>query len=171
MLEFLPSSSAGFIISPVYSLINKTINVQYNDDPTITPTDDTIIKQVNVQSNCSYLNFIKDVYNKQCNITVSGSIPIDVFDQYSVEYVDKNKSDKTQVPINSDLNNVPNNKDIFKVLVDSRNKITFYIDVNVTTFSLKNNTENYFNKRYYVEITQTYDMIKTWLNDYFKIRY
>lgn len=171
MLEFLPSNSSGFIISQVYSLINKTIHVEYTDDPTLLPSDDTIIKQVNVFSDCSYLNFIKQISNKNCIIHVSGTVPIDVFNQYSVKYIDKGKSDKIQTPVISELISVPNNKDIFKISVDSRNKITFYIDVNVTTFSIKNNTENYFNKRYNVEITQTYDMIKSWLDDYIKNRY
>jgi len=118
-------------------------------------------------------------------ITITGNVPISVFDQYSVKYVDKGSSDKLMSPIVTTIDAIPNLKDIIKITVDDRIFIKFDITASVTTETNNNdpadplfdefNEENIvtetFTQTFSICFLQTWDMIKNWTDDYFNNRY
>jgi len=112
----------------------------------------------------------------QLGYKVSSTVPLSVFDQYSVTYVDKGSSDKIMTPITVEVPDVPDYKDVFIVTVDPREEITITFTGTATTtegtsvgeFTYPAITDT---KQYSVIIRQTYDQIRDWVLDYFQNRY
>lgn len=118
-------------------------------------------------------------------LTITGNIPLDVFNLYSIKYVNRGSSDKLMTPITSEISDVPDNKEVFRINVDPRSFIKFDFTVSVTT-EIDNNdptdplyiegdpaniVEETFTQDYSLCFIQTYDMIRDWTQDYFTNRY
>lgn len=96
---------------------------------------------------------------------ISGIYPISLFDQYQVHYVNKGSSDKLQTPEVKTIQEVPDGKDVFKVVSDPRASIQ--IPYTVTT---KTNLGKVATKDFSQTTTQTFNMVKLWIQDYVATR-
>ena len=96
---------------------------------------------------------------------ISGIYPISLFDQYQVHYVNKGSSDKLQTPEVKTIQEVPDGKDVFKVVSDPRASIQ--IPYTVTT---KTNLGKVVTKDFSQTTTQTFNMVKLWIQDYVATR-
>jgi len=134
--------------------------------PTWTPsiTDTSTISNVTIS--VSALNSAFTLTQTSTDCSISGPVSITVFDRYSVLYVDKGNSDRTQTPITSTLTNLPDAKEVIRINIDTRRSIT--VDVTATAIMSDGATYSTVNT---LEIKQTYDMINTFTKDYFANRY
>lgn len=96
---------------------------------------------------------------------INGVYPIYLFDQYQIYYINKGSSDKLQTPEVKNIQEVPDGKDVFKVVSDPRASIQ--IPYTVTT---KTNLGKIATKDFSQTTTQTFNMIKLWIQDYVTIR-
>lgn len=153
---------------------NVEIDILYTIDITFTPAVEeiglTFISDVSctldypelsdyVFVNCSFSDL-------SGSIAITGNVPLDVFDRYSVEYIDHGESDKTQETVISEVVNVPDNKEVYVINVDPRQTIDVFLTV---TVSLSNSTSE--TKSYHFMSRQTYDRIRDWTKNYFENRY
>lgn len=108
------------------------------------------------------LNLLDGIAN--CKI-VSGKYPIDMFDQYQVSFVDKGSSDKLQTPEVKGIKEVPDGKDVYKVVPDPRASLDISYTVTINSHLGKQEI-----KTVTQTVTQTFTMIKEWITDYVERR-
>ena len=133
------------------------------------------ILSYDVLYNNPYLNysFINNTFK------FSGNISLSVFNQYQMQYVDKGKSDKTQEPVISSIDNIPDHKELYKITPDSRVSIDIpvviklQIENKVIGETPEDDTIEIINETITVKIKVLNDLtfIKNWTIDYFKNRY
>ena len=93
--------------------------------------------------------------------TITGNFTLDQFDKTRVNYVKRGSSTKIQTPYNSKPVDVPPQKDIFKIDLDSRQSKTLTIDATVT-----DSLGNVYSATYTYTVNNNNDYIKTWLKAY-----
>lgn len=134
--------------------------------------------------NCEVLyNNIYDTYISTGftgnSVIFTGNVPLEVFDQYQLTYVDKGKSDKNQTPVVSTIGNMPDHKELYKIQPDSRVSIEIPITINLElekkTIGLtpEEDTIEIINEviNYNLEILNDLNYISNWTKDYFANRY
>lgn len=122
--------------------------------------------------------YISHIINNNI-IKFYGNAPLDIFDRYMFKYIDKGSSDKLMTPIISKMTNVPNNKDVFELQVDSRSTIEVPIKIDVKIKTTTNPIPpllpviTYVNYKIITKIIfgNSPDKIRVWLKDYFENRY
>jgi len=105
-----------------------------------------------------------------CAVAITGTAPIDYFDQYSATYVDQGESNTTQTPVVSILSAVPDFKEVYSIAIDGRTSIVLSCTVTTTVTDGGVFVADYI-ETFDFTVTQTYDMIKTWTDTYFSTRY
>jgi hypothetical protein len=133
------------------------------------------ILNVEVLYDSEYINYTIN----PTSVSFTGNIPLDIFDRYKLTYVDKGKSDKIQTPMVVTIDNMPDNKDLFKIEVDTRQTINIPITINIelekTTLGLTpaEDTVEIINIiiNYTLVVSQSFSYIKDWVSDYFENRY
>lgn len=182
------SGEEGLGENEVETNISYTINFILAE-ATAPPGVETIIDKTVIYNNSpidwgTYITF-NFFESPEYGLTITGVIPLDVFNLYSIKYVNRGSSDKLMIPITSDISDVPDNKDVFRINVDPRTFIKFDFTVSVTT-EIDNNdpadplyvegdpaniVEETFTQDYSLCFLQTYDMIRDWTQNYFTNRY
>jgi len=147
---------------------NVQTNISYDISLTLDTLTDIITgitAEITDQNFSGFFNISVSFTDLTGSIHVSGNVPLDVFDQYSVEHIEQGFSDKNQTPIIDNLANVPDNREVFKINIDNRKVISTFLHVNVNT-SAGNEAKDFEMKH-----RQTYDMVHTWCTNYFDTRY
>lgn len=131
-------------------------------------TENIIINTVSFDEN--FTDYISYQISEN-SVVFSGNAGLDIFDNYKIKYVDKGSSDKIMTPIVSNIKDVPDNKDIFQLMVDSRTSIDVDISINVEI--IDNETEESSIETIILKIifTNSSEKIRIWLRDYFDNRY
>jgi len=155
-------------------LLKKTIDLNINDSVSANYTTlgtDIISNVTCTWNNTTSLILTPSFTTNTATVTITGLQDISVFDQYSVQYIDKNFSDLSQTPVvQSNLALVPNAKEIYKINVDPRLSINLSFDVNVFITNLGVPLTTYTNT-FNFDMFQTYTNVKTWTDDYFANKY
>lgn len=138
----------------------------YTITPTWTPalTDTRLLSSVSISTSVMSNEFV--LTSTASNCTIAGPVSIAVFDKYSAVYVDKGKSDLLQTPVTTTLALLPDFKELIKINIDNRQKIT--VDV-ICTATLDDGTT--FSTTNTLDIKQTYSMINSFVTNYFLNRY
>lgn len=113
------------------------------------------------------------------SVIFAGNVPLDVFDQYQLTYIDKGKSDKNQTPVVSSIGNMPDHKELYKIQPDSRVSIqipiTITLEIEKKTLGLtpEEDTIEIINQviNYNLEVLNNLNFISIWVKDYFENRY
>lgn len=113
------------------------------------------------------------------SVIFAGNVPLDVFDQYQLTYIDKGKSDKNQTPVVSSIGNMPDHKELYKIQPDSRVSIqipiTITLEIEKKTLGLtpEEDTIEIINQviNYNLEVLNDLNFISIWVKDYYENRY
>ncbi len=168
-MTYEPMTELG--TTPVEQNFSFNLTLTLENTPELVETIEEIILD------CDNI-FINHTINNNV-IKFYGNAPLDIFDRYMFKYVDKGSSDKLMVPIISKMVDVPDNKDVFELQVDSRSTIEIPIKINV---KIKSTTIpippllpviTYINYEINTKIIfgNSPDKIRVWLKDYFENRY
>lgn len=130
---------------------------------TATVTDPALQKYFSITTN---IQNAQPPVNSRASVTIIGKVPLDVFDQYSVEHVEQGFSDKNQPTIVDDVGNVPDKREVYKINVDPRVSTSTFVKIDVTV-----SDGSTASKVYEIRHRQTYDKIKNWTVNYFGSRY
>lgn len=108
-----------------------------------------------------------------CTVTITGNVPLDIFDQYSVEHIEQGFSDKNQQTIVDLLADVPDKREVYKINVDGRRTISSFLKISLTSNYKPTDTEMFVTETntYEMKHRQTYDMVHNWTTTYFGDRY
>lgn len=148
-------------------------NFSFNLTITLENTTELVetIEEITFNYDNTYINHI--VNNNVINFY--GNASLDIFDKYLFKYVDKGSSDKKMTPIISKMADVPNNKDVFELKVDSRSTIEIPIEINlkIKILNVETEIEEFSNEKIITKIifVNSPDKIRVWLKDYFENRY
>lgn len=120
--------------SPIDKLgsTNTSVNFSFTSNFILENTATVIETILNseVLYNNIYDNYISTEFTGN-SIIFTGNVPLEVFDQYQLTYVDKGKSDKNQIPVVSTIGNMPDHKELYKIQPDSRVSIEIPITINL----------------------------------------
>ena len=163
---------------PLDKLGSSPTNINFSFSLTLTLENAAVIETVNnynVIYNNPYLThtFLSNIF------TFSGSVPLEVFDQYQMKYINKGKSDKNETPVNCSIADMPDSKELFQITPDSRISIEIPIIINLQiqkkTLGLtpEEDVTEIINEviNTKIEILNDLMFIKNWTIDYFKNRY
>lgn len=165
---------------------NTSVNFSFTSNFILENTATVIETILNseVLYNNIYNSFISTEFTDN-SIIFTGNIPLEIFDQYQLTYVDKGKSDKNQIPVVSTIGNMPNNKELYKIQPDSRVSIEIPITINleiqkktISAESSETSTEGsetieIINEiiNYTLEVMNDLNYISNWTKNYFENRY
>ena len=166
----------GLVWAPTSPLTNESVDTAVNKSLTAvyTPVTTEIVTGVSVVWDAvdlsNWLTFTPSFTDTSASVGIAGTILIDLFDQYSVTYVDKGQSDTTQTPVTTTIDLVPDAKEVYNIHVDPRTTITasFTVTVSITKGGVPQpDIINVFT----FDVRQTHTNIKTWTDTYFSTRY
>jgi len=97
--------------------------------------------------------------------SVSGQFEVDVFD-HQVQHVTKGSSDLIEILTQDHILDVPDNREIFKIIPDLTDPINIIITVTATWDDLTTDQTTYN-----LEVSNTLSYLGTWIKDYLANRY
>lgn len=175
---------------PLQKLGISATNTNFSFSCTFILENTSTIKETILECTALYNNiYITNIFTGNI-ITFNGNVPLEVFDQYQMQYVDKGKSDKNQTPVISTIQNMPDHKELYKITPDSRASIEIPIELQVkvqkkiitessssssdssstgSTSEVIEIIEEVINLK--IEILNDLNYISNWTKDYFNNRY
>lgn len=165
--------------SPIDKLGSTNTSTNFSFTSTFTLENTSTIIETILNCTVLYNNpYISHTINAS-SVVFTGNVPLDVFDQYQLTYVDKGKSDKNQTPVISTIGNMPDHKELYKIQPDTRVSIeipiTITLQIQKKTLGLTPEediieiTTEVIN--YTLEVLNNLSYISTWTKDYFDNRY
>ena len=108
-----------------------------------------------------------------CSVTITGNVPLDIFDQYSVEHIEQGFSNKNQQTVVDLLADIPDKREVYKINVDGRSTISSFLKISLTSNYKPAGTEMFVTETntYEMKHRQTYDMVHNCTTTYFGDRY
>lgn len=181
--------------SPIDKLGSTNTNINFSFSSVFTLENTSTVTETILNCDVVYDNsFISNSFNGT-SVIFTGNIPLDVFDQYQMTYVDKGKSDKNQTPVVTNIKNMPDHKELYKIQPDSRISINIPIIINLkiqkitktestssssgesgdtgSSTSSTSETIEIIDKiiNYDLEVLNNLNFITTWTKNYFENRY
>lgn len=152
----------------IYSISVVITGVDPNQHNTVesitaTVTDPALQKYFTITTN---IQNAEPPVNSRASVTIIGKVPLEVFDQYSVEHIEQGFSDKNQPTVVDALDDVPDKREVYKINVDPRQSTSTFVKIDVT-----DSDDSTASKVYEIRHRQTYDKIKNWTVNYFENRY
>lgn len=176
--------------SPIDKLGSTNTNVNFSFSSVFSLESSSTITEIILNCEVLYNNsYINNSFNGT-SVIFTGNIPLDVFDQYQMTYVDKGKSDKNQIPVISNIKDMPDHKELYKIQPDARTSIIVPITINLkiqkTTKSESGSSNSESSSEttpsetieiidkiinYELEVLNDLKFITTWTKNYFENRY
>jgi len=166
--------------TPIGKLGTTPVNTNFSFVSSFTLESGSVTETI---LNCVVLyNIYDDYINHNFNgssVTLTGNVPLSVFNQYQLTYVDKGESDKTQTPVVCGIDSMPDHKELYKIQQDTRVSIYIPITINLTvekrTIGLTPEEDIVETSQiiieYTLEVLNNLSYIGNWTKNYFQNRY
>ena len=167
----------GLVWTPTSPLTNESVDTAVNKSLTAvyTPVTTEVVSGISVVWDTvdlsTWLTFTPSFTSTSASVGITGTILIDLFNQYSVTYVDKGQSNTSQTPVTTTIDLVPDFKEVYTITVDPRTTISVSFTVTVSIADINGAPLPDIINVFTFDVQQTYTNIKTWTDTYFSTRY